>query len=393
MLAAPLACAAASPQPEQRPAADRERELLDSIGREESRGGPYSEQLIAPLWTLTLFYQEQGDHAAANPVIGRLLQVVRANYGLYSLAQAPAIRQLIANEEATGNKETAWQLQDELLALARRHPEDLSTVAIFREIADKRLAQLGTRELPMELLCRDHGAMPPCNKDPPWGVSGLWLPRLVRAQAMNDWADAIRALLQNEQYGSPELRELEQKIINNGTCDVARDSYRRLMFYDTASEETSLNKATTIVRAADSELVCSLSGSRRLEKAALELYRQAYELLERNGVDRTAIDALFAPPVPIKLSDSLPAYASSMASAAPSSTLRSRTTPAGHVDFAFEITKYGRARRVEIVDATTSTADAEKTRLLEFVKTGLYRPRAASGGIADGSSVVWRYYD
>jgi len=391
MLAAPLACGADSSEREQHATADRERQLLDSIEREESRGGPYSEQLIEPLSALTLLYQEESDRAAANTVIERWLQVARANYGLYSLAQAPAIRQLIANEEAAGNKEKAWQLQDELLTVARRHPEDLSTVAIFREIADKRVLQLQSGALPMEFLCRDHGAMPPCNKEPPWGFSGVWLPKLVLAQAMNDWADAIRVLLENQQYGSPELRELEQQIINHGTCDVAHDSYRRLMAYDTASKETWLNTATTIVRAADSELVCSQSES-RLKKAALELYQQAYELLDRNGVDRTAIDALFAPPVPIKLSDSAPASAASMASTAPSASSWRGPPHSGYVDVAFEITKYGRARSVELVDATPNTSNTEKRELLELVKTGLYRPRATSDGIAEGSPIVWRFY-
>ena len=391
MLAAPLACVADSPEPEQRPAAERERQLLDSIEREESRGGPYSEQLIAPLSALTLFYQEEGDHTAANAVIERWLQVARANYGLYSLAQAPAIRQLIANEQAAGNKEAAWQLQDELLTVARRHPDDLSTVAIFREIADTRLKQMGSGELPMGLLCRGHDAMPPCDKDAPRWLSGEWLPKLVVAQAMNDWADAIRVLQENQQYGSPELRELEQQIINHGTCDVARGSYRRLMAYDTASEETWLNKATTIVRAADSELVCSQSES-RLKEAALELYQQAYDLLARNGVDRDSIDALFAPPVPIKLSDSPPASADSMTSTAPSASSWRGPPHSGYVDVAFEITKYGRARAVELVDATTNTSNTEKRELLELVKTGLYRPQATSDGIADGSPIVWRFY-
>ena len=166
---------------------------------------------------------------------------------------------------------------------------------------------------------------------------------------------------------------------------MARESYRRLMFYDEANAETWLNRAATIVRAADSELVCSQNQRPALKRAALERYREAYELLERNAVARASIDGLFAPEAPIRLTGSLPARAYPMPSAAPSDAF-------GHIDIAFEITKYGRAQRIEIFDATPNCTDEEKHNLILFVRGGLYRPRAANGAIADGSRVVWRYY-
>ena len=64
----------------------------------------------------------------------------------------------------------------------------------------------------------------------------------------------------------------------------------------------------------------------------------------------------------------------------------------GHIDIAFEITKHGRARNVQIVDATANAADDKRRRAVELARTGLYRPRAADGEIADGSRVVWRYH-
>jgi hypothetical protein len=81
----------------------------------------------------------------------------------------------------------------------------------------------------------------------------------------------------------------------------------------------------------------------------------------------------------------LPAKAYPMLSAAHSDSF-------GHIDIAFEITKYGRARRIDIVDATPNSTDEEKKGLVRFIRDGLYRPRAANGAIVDGSRVVWRYY-
>jgi hypothetical protein len=202
---------------------------------------------------------------------------------------------------------------------------------------------------------------------------------------MNNWGGAINVFLQNQLYDSQELRELEEKLIALGGCDVARESYRRLMYYDEASAETWLNRAATIVRAADSELVCSQNQRPAVERAALELYREAYELLERTAVARASIDELFAPEVPIRLTESLPARANPIPSAAPSDSF-------GHIDIAFEITKYGRAQGLEFIDSTPNCTDEEKQNLFRWLRDGLYRPRAANGAITDGSRVVWRSF-
>ena len=63
----------------------------------------------------------------------------RANYGLRTLDQAPLIRQWIKNAETMGNFKMAWDLEQALLALAHRNPNDLRAVPILREIGDKRL--------------------------------------------------------------------------------------------------------------------------------------------------------------------------------------------------------------------------------------------------------------
>jgi hypothetical protein len=347
---------------------------------------------------LALLYQEADDRALASATIERALQVVRANYGLYSLAQAPLISRLVANEATAGNHETAWEIEDELLTLAKRHPEDLRTVAIFREIGDRRV-RLSGDELPLSVVCRGNWNAAGCQEEnndfAARSVGSLGnefsvgsVRDLVKAGAMNNCGDAINVFLQNQLYDSEELRELEQKLIALGGCDVARESYRRLMFYDEANAETWLNRAATIVRAADSELVCSQNQRPALERDALERYREAYELLERNAVARASIDELFAPEVPIRLTESLPARAYPMypiPSVAPSDSF-------GHIDIAFEITKYGRAQGIEIIDATPNCTDEEKHNFFRFVRDGLYRPRAANGAIADGSRVVWRYY-
>ena len=135
--------------------ADRQREIVAAIEQEESLNGPFSEELIAPLTALSLFYEETGDYALADATIDRLLQVIRANYGLYSLEQAPSIQRLIAHEEERGNAESAWMLEQELLALAGRNRDDLRIAPILRDSGDKRMEILDrydAGELPLEVI-------------------------------------------------------------------------------------------------------------------------------------------------------------------------------------------------------------------------------------------------
>jgi hypothetical protein len=252
-LAAAMVSTAATAQAGPDAAANRQRQLVDIVEREQARNGVYSVELIAPLSELAFLHQEAGDRAVASATVERVLQVIRANYGLYSLAQAPLILQLIANENAAGNNDTAWELEEELVSLAKRHPADLRTVPIFREVVRERMS-LGSQELPLELVCRSHGSTEGCN------ARGV-----IVADALNNVGAAINVFLNNRLYGSPELRELEQKLIDWGSCDVARDSYRRLMFYDGETRESWLNRAATMVRAADGAHLLGAGAARSQE--------------------------------------------------------------------------------------------------------------------------------
>ena len=126
----------AQPVPEaDRPAVDREGQLLETI-EQESRNGRHADGLVEPLSALALLYQDRDDTIRAIATMQHLLEVIRANDGLHSLEQMEPIRQLIATVTALGDRATAWNLEQDLLALARRHPDDLRTVPIFRESAE-----------------------------------------------------------------------------------------------------------------------------------------------------------------------------------------------------------------------------------------------------------------
>jgi tetratricopeptide (TPR) repeat protein len=379
------------PQAVTESAADRERQIIAAIEQEQSRNGPNAEQLIAPLTDLALLYQESGDHASAAAAIQQIRQLVRVNYGLHSLEQAPMIQRLIAYEAATGNAETAWELDQELVSLARRHPNDLRTVSIFRELADLRMKRWSTGELTARTVCSTAPARaraptpfelgdfvatpepvgPDCSAP---GYTGAY--EIVRRETLKNYAEAIDVLRRNELYSSPELRELEMELVRSGNCDIAKESYRRLVSYNAANSEPWLERARTFVEAADLELRCSDAD------VALDMYEQSYALLKQKGVTQASIDEIFSPEVPVVLSTFLP-------NPLPTKQTAGRQ---GYIDLRFDITQRGEARSIEVLDATAGTAAAYKDRLVELIADSLFRPRVANGHLARRAPVSIRYY-
>jgi hypothetical protein len=444
--------------------AERQQQIIERIQQEESRNGPYSEALIGPLSDLALIYQDRGDHDLAVAVITRVRQLVRANEGLHSLEQIPLIQQMIANEEAIGRVDTAWELEQDLLTLARRHPGDLRTVPVFRETAAKRMALLRqylAGEFPPQMLLGCYYGWPrqavshvgsdgnvstatttDCNS----GQRDNAI-RAIVSDAQRHYADAIAVMLRNERYSSDELRELELEVVRSlevirarastqrertrpgaGGLDGARldlepwrswmqsmallaewelpqpvaepvpeqseprdgaplssrfyerdcldgclgrHSLQRLLAYEIATSAPFEKQVEAYVRIADWEQ----------GEQALERYERAVKMLHDAGA-HTLIDELFAPKTPVVLPTFVPN---------PLATDETQTS-IGYIDVAFEITDYGKSRRIQILDTTTNASDSEKARLFQLIENSRFRPRLTDGEFARASPVVLRYY-
>ena len=136
LVAAPLI---ATPQPESSRSPEGSQAILEQIENLQTLHGRDSPEVIAPLTALALWYEESGDDGPATAAIQTARHVVNVNYGLYSLEETPLMRQLIRIERNRGGVEAAWNLENELLDLVGRHPGNLATVPILREIAKERL--------------------------------------------------------------------------------------------------------------------------------------------------------------------------------------------------------------------------------------------------------------
>jgi hypothetical protein len=359
-------------------------QLAERILAEEAVNGPYSAELIDPLKALSVIYEDRGNHALALGVLEKALQVVRANSGLRTLDQAPLMLQSIHNEEARGNFPAAWELEIELVELARRHPDDLRTVAILRDIGDKRsdlLERYIGGEYPPQIVLG-------CFYRPPFvregdgncyaGSKGVAERNIARA-AQRHYREAIEVLLRNDLYASPELRELETELLRSTYLHggpYGRQSLRRLLAYDVANGASWLARMEAFIEIVDWDFLYGNKGT------VLDTYAKAHELIKQHDTPQAAIDALFSPELPIVLPTFFPNPLASP------QTEDSR----GFIDVAFDITKYGRSRNVEILDTTTNATEDERDRLVRLITRSYFRPRVVDGRIADRSPVVVRYY-
>lgn len=429
--------------------ADPEQQVVERINEEQAQNGPHSAGLIEPLSALALLYQERGDPLRAIAVIEQLLQVVRANDGLHSLEQVPVIRQLIANEQAIGNAETAWDLEHDLLTLASRHPEDVRTVPIFREAADKRMEALGrylAGDTPPEIVLGCYSGWPKrqdgagdvggCNS----GSKGSTV-RAVAADAQRNYADAIAVLLRNQSYSSTELRELEMgllrsiywvrtadKGLDTSLLDVRSESEPWLSWLEAVEElalwplpippgtaalqagtpggagprgngvasdfdyllgRESLKRQFHYEGAALAPLATQVEAFMRIADWDLLHSQNALALNEYQQAYRLLAERGDRAAIDEMFAPEVPVMLQMFSPLALTEEPEATTE---HVDVAFEVTKVGKSAGVEILETSANVSAAAADEVVRMIKETRFRPRVADGELGRSSRIVVRYY-
>jgi hypothetical protein len=355
--------------------------LLDEIRAAELRDGPNSAALIDPLTALGQLYENSGEPLLAAAAFRRAVEVVRVNYGLHSLEQAPLTRRVIEDAEAAGDHELAWDLEQELLTLAERHPDDLRVARILRETADRRmdiLARYNAGEFPPEIVLGCYYGGGRCNA----GSSHSVKQRLV-FEAQTYYGQAVNIILHNKRYSSDELPPLLMELADTsyryGNVSLGRRSLSYLLAYQTMNSRDWLTRIDALVQIADWDLLHAVG--RDAADAALAEYAQAYELLERNGTAQESIDQMFSAETPVFLPAFLPH---------PLATEETHEA-VGHIDVAFDIDRYGRSRHVRVLDTSDNSTRLAEKRLVQLISRGRFRPRFEHGHVVDAAPMAVRY--
>jgi tetratricopeptide (TPR) repeat protein len=429
------------------PPADREAELLEAIAREETQNGLQSEALLDSWSELALLYQNRGDEAFAIAAIERARHIVRATKGLYSLEQAPLLRQLIDVSESVGDAAAAWENDQELLTLARRHPDDLRTVQILRESAERRMAFLGrylAGEAPPEIELGCYGGWPRMPRD---GSSianaGTGcrahtrsdVVRAVSAETQRIYAEAIAVLVGRTAYASDELRDLEMGLLRS--IDVIRtwryaNNSRAVSLGDVPPEIEPWRSWLEAMGALARLQVPNPSGL-TLKPGDVELkggvdYLLARESLVRLYAYELAADASLARQVEafVRIADWDLLHSQNTVALREYEQLHQLLEQRGdraaldqifappvpvtlpalpfhpnplmtamseeHIDIEFEINRFGKSSRIKVFDATANATDADKNNVVAVIRANHFRPRVTEGELARAARVVVRYY-
>lgn len=372
--ASPVVCAQAAPDAT---TPDAEH-LVAEIQAEQSRNGPHSARLIDLLRALRRSYRDAGDRRLATAATERALELVRVSSGFASLDQAPLLRELLEDDDARGDTASAGDREQALLALAAKNPRDLRTVAIYRELADRKM------DLHRRFVAGEYAP----EIEPPFVAH--YTQESLLGQAWNGYWNAISVLRENGQYSSDELRDLEMTIVRSAYqaggapressqwnyYEVGKRSYQRLLADAVEGARPPADRALAVVEMADWELLFSRYS------AALELYETAHAELEEQAPGDTSIDRLFAPRIPVVL----PTFLANPLASKPTAE------SAPHIDVAFDVDRYGFSRRVDVVEASAAVSVDAKRELVQSIERSRFRPSFADGKIAHRSRVVVRYF-
>jgi hypothetical protein len=355
---------------------------------------------------------------------------MRARRGLFSASvdEAQLLRQQIRSEKALGHGERVWNLQQDLVAIARQHFDDMRMLPIFLELIDDRTELLDEfrttsfRELPP-------GIYVPCTPPAP-GLRGA---RVVATDARNcsfgtfrevvarlrgdvlrHYAEAIEVIIESGDYASQELRDLEKQALrlvpfnSSSSCFgqtlnqvLASEpigsclqplrgapvggwaSLMRLTVYELRSGAPPAARANAFAELADwyirAEHIDPRRNFNRTDEIALALYRRALAELGQGDDARESMAQIFSPELPV----TLPTYAPNPLASTESSR---------YIDVAFAITKYGEAEQIEILARSENATRADERDLIRSIEFASFRPRAVGGELAAAAPVVVRYY-
>ena len=456
LVAAVASCGAVCAQPEIVSNDPRERLLEQIAALQADAGASRPAALIEPLGALALAHQEAGAHTLAIAALEEARYVTRVHNGLASADEALLLRMQIRSEKALGNHERVWDLERDMLALARQNHDDVRMLPIFREVVDDRLAvadkvRAGERPPLIYAGCYNASPLPPYDyttrgverpvsrgntggsiTNPCFGGTNSYLIGRLHREVLMYYADAIETILRTGDHASQELRELEKAALRIGYFTgavvlLARES-------DATSEGCSggtldyyasleiLDSCLAPIRRGPNYVVASVGGRVGLVRLiAYEFKSGASAAARANAIaeladwhiavitpDRRRFSTLDELAVTLyerayrELAEAGDAqvraelFAPELPVTLPTFVLNPfdsvATVSPRYIDAAFAVTKRGTAEQIEILDTSRDSSRAEERDLTRLIERTAFRPRIVDGKLADSAPVTVRYH-
>jgi len=393
----------------------------------EISGGPFSPQLFQVLLDLGTQHQQLGDHDTAIEIFDRAEYISRINEGLDNPNQFASIEKTIESHLAMGDLANANQKQRYLLYLGEQHfgASNMASLPILISIANRNMNNFNEtiskpRE-PVFTFSSSNGST---------GFGG------GRSRSLNSKASAfgnlyiaqqnyyraITTLLHNREYFDPLLLDLEYNLLetlfmaayrsailddsdyylserskatgsligyganrrSSFSYHEGRNVFERMLIYIYNNPDANtLQLADTIMELGDWNLLFNRGMSARKK------YKEAWQHLRDLGAENELLEAYFGPQMPVHL----PRFTAKPNSREKFSiSSEAELEYEGYVDITFTISKYGRAKRFEILNTEGEITKKIESRLRRYLRNSPFRPRFDEEGNSVSGKVSLRYY-
>jgi len=404
------------------------RNYQEQLDRLISDNGPFSSELFQTLIDLGTQYQLLGAHEEAVQIFERAEYISRINEGLTNPDQFISIEKSIESHIALGDIATANQKQVFLLFQRSRLfgasnlgalPNLVTMARNNMESYNKILAAPVQPTLAFNMGNSGFGGNmfdTPRNSNP----KALAFGSLFVAQ--QNYYQAIATMIDNKEYFNPLLLDLEYKFLETLFLQTFRTSIleepnyylsetrkttgsligqsfnrryslgysegknvfnRMLIYIGNNPDAEAFELADALMEFGDWNVLFSRGFTARKK------YREAWELMQEYDVEPEALNNFFRPVMPVHL----PRFTAKPNSRKKFNISEDAELPyIGYIDIAFTISKYGRAKRFEILGKEGDITSSMESRLRRFLRNSPFRPRLDNEGLSVADRVTLRYY-
>lgn len=396
------------------------------VGDAEVEEGPYSDALREDLFNTGLLYQKLEDHENALKLLERALSVSRINYGLEDLDQVPIMEAMAQSYLARNQVTNADAMMDASLELqSKAHGDDVQAlVPALLKLGKWNTDAFRQRSSILVNIPRmnvQNFLMDPKNYiNPEADIRDTPLFKLY--QARGNYLIALRTLIDAHNFTHPDLLPLERELLtnyflythrenilyepdfyltrkksktasrlnqnaiellNSESYDLGAEAHKRILAYIFNDQNaTAQQLANAMLEEADWNLLYER------KPQASDKYEAAYVFFEGNPELGAQVQDLLYPPVPVALPTYLPP---------PNSREKLGIAPDaqvnffGYIDVSFELTKFGKARRIKQIGKGGEVTRNMEIRLNQYLRNVQFRPRYV-GTKVDTGELRFRYF-
>lgn len=378
---------------------------LAQIENTEAEHGPYSDLLGESLLNLGNLYHQDGQFEQALDSYKRALHIEKINAGLYSLGQINILSKVIDSHMALGHWKAVGEKQNYLAWIYRRqahldsspteHTEALLGIAerlaqghlsayienmesepFYHLLNAQKLFKLSVR-----IIDNHYGALDSRMITPLQGLSAT-------SYYLNTYKTKSNIELNNsmsQANAKAGKQQINYDQITYSSYRTGRAAIERILeIYKAQNLDSARHQILSQVALADWEFLFNRKHS------AMDLYSDAYSMIQQqDSISQAEYRALFDQPAMIPDQNLQLALTGNISHEQPKANTETNNTP--FVLVRFDVSRFGEARNIEVLDAFPENTSKYKRDIRERLDASRFRPRFKDGQAQTSYDIVKRY--